>query len=268
MNRHITEPGWAGVPTTQPKEVWVRHIQAVYTIIDQLRARHPGVLWETCSGGGGRADLGILSRTDQVWTSDNTDPLDRLLIQDGYTHAYAPKTQVGWITDNPDGINQRHTPIAFHFHCAMMGTLGVGGNLLKWSPDEIAQAKWFLEEYKQIRPLVQEGQLYRLRPFVVPPSGGFGDHGLWAYEYVSSDRDRAVLFAFLHSSQLGNDLPAIRLRGLKPEATYRVEVRAVGAPPAGASGQPMSGATLMERGITLRMRGDYVSALVRITETK
>jgi alpha-galactosidase len=268
MNRHITEPGWAGVPTTQPKEVWVRHTQAVYTIIDQLRAKHPGVLWETCSGGGGRADLGILSRTDQVWTSDNTDPLDRLIIQDGYTHAYAPKTQVAWVTDNPDGINRRDTPLAFHFHAAMMGALGVGGNLLRWTTNELTQAKWFLEEYKQIRPLVQEGQLYRLRPSVMTPTGGFGDNGLWAYEYVSSERDRAVLFAFLHSSQLGNDLPAIRLRGLKPEATYQVEVRAVGAPPAGASGQPMSGATLMERGITLRMRGDYVSALVRITETK
>jgi alpha-galactosidase len=266
MNRHIMEPGWAGVPTTQPKEVWVRHTQAVYAILDRLRAKHPGVLWESCSGGGGRADLGILSRTDQVWTSDNTDPLDRLLIQDGYTYAYAPKTQVAWVTDNPDGINRRDTPLAFHFHCAMMGTLGVGGNLLKWTPDEVAQTKWFLEEYKQIRPLVQEGRLYRLRPFVVPPSGGFGDNGFWAYEYVSPDRTRAVLFAFLRSSQLGNDLPAIRLRGLKPEAGYQVEVRQPGSAQSTAAVQTLSGATLMERGMTLRMRGDYVSALVRITE--
>ncbi len=278
MNRHITEPGWMEAPPAQQQEMWVRHARAVYDILDRLRAKHPRVLWESCSGGGGRADLGILRRTDQVWTSDNTDPLDRLLIQDGYTYAYAPKTQVAWVTDNPDGINRRDTPLRFRFHCAMMGTLGVGGNLLKWSSEEEAQTKWFLAEYKQIRPLVQEGRLYRLRSpgrfvvpgagsgFGVPPLGGSGNDGFWAYSYVSPDRSSAVLFAFLRSSELGNDLPAIRLRGLKPEARYRVEARQPDKanPPLGT--QTLSGTALMERGLALRLRGDYASALVRVQE--
>lgn len=280
MNRHIMEPGWMNAPPVQQKEVWVRHVRAVYDVIDRLRSKHPLVLWESCSGGGGRADLGILSRTDQVWTSDNTDPLDRLLIQDGYTYAYAPKTQVAWITDNPDGVNRRSTPLGFRFHVAMLGTLGVGGDLLEWTPDEAAEAKWYLAEYKQIRPLIQGGQLYRLRgprEFVisvsgdgygVPPVGGSGNNGLWAFEYVSPDRSSAVLLSFLRSSQLGNDLPAIRLRGLKPEAQYRAESRQPDKASPAIGTQMLSGAALMERGLTLRMTGDYQSALVRIEEVR
>ena len=268
MNRHIMEPGWMDAPPAEQKEVWHRHTLAVYDILDRLRAKHPRVLWESCSGGGGRADLGILRRTDQIWTSDNTDPLDRLVIQEGYTYAYAPKTQVAWVTDNPDGINGRATPLSFRFHCAMMGTLGVGGNLVKWTEDETAQTKWFLAEYKQIRPLVQEGQLYRLRPATVTPLGGYGDNGFWAYEFLAPDRASAVLFAFLRSSQLGNDLPAIRLRGLDPEARYRVESHQPDGAAKVVTAQTVSGATLMERGVTLRMNGDYRSALVRIERVR
>jgi alpha-galactosidase len=280
MNRHIMEPGWMEAPPERQKEIWVRHALAVYDIIDRLRAKHPHVLWESCSGGGGRADLGILRRADQVWTSDNTDPLDRLLIQDGYSYAYAPKTQVAWVTDNPDSINRRSTPLGFRFHAAMLGTLGVGGNLLGWTDGEAAAARWYIAEYKQIRPLIQEGQLYRLRgpresvipvsggEYGIPPLGGSGNDGLWAFEYVSPDRSSAVVLSFLRSSQLGNDLPAIRLHGLKPDSLYRVESR---QPPKAASAlgtQTLSGATLMERGLVVRLAGDYQSALLRIDEIR
>jgi alpha-galactosidase len=278
MNRHIMEPGWMDAPPEQQREMWVRHVLAVYDIIDRLRAKHPLVLWESCSGGGGRADLGILHRTDQVWTSDNTDPLDRLLIQDGYTHAYAPKTEVGWVTDNPDGVNGRSTPLAFRFHTAMLGTLGVGGNLLKWSESEASEAAWYIAEYKQIRPLVQEGRLYRLRgpresvvsisggTYGVPPLGGSGNDGFWAFEYVGADQSSAVLLSFLRSSQLGNGLPAIRFQGLKPGARYHVESRQPDKASRAIDTQVLSGVALMERGLQLRMTGDYQSALVRLTQ--
>lgn len=257
MNRHISEPGWTEMPQAQQKEVWVRHTQGVYRLIDRLRAKHPQVLWESCSGGGGRADIGILRRMDQVWASDNTDPLDRLFIQEGYTHAYAPKTMVAWVTDNPDGINQRSTSLAYRFHSAMMGTLGVGGNLLKFSEAEKKEAAFWVAEYKQARPLVQEGLLYRLRS---PRESGFS-----ACEYAAPDQSAAVVFAFLHSAQFGNRLPAIRLHGLQPQTRYQIEARMFD-PKAAAPlpAQTLSGAALMERGLTLRLKGDFASALVRV----
>ena len=102
----------------------------------------------------------------------------------------------------------------------------------------------------------------------VPPVGGSGNNGLWAFEYVSPDRSSAVLLSFLRSSQLGNDLPAIRLQGLKPEAQYRVESRQPDKASPAIGTQTLSGAALMERGLTLRMTGDYQSALVRIEEVR
>jgi len=257
MNRHITEAGWMEAAPEHQREVTVRHVLAVYEMFDRLRARHPNVLWETCSGGGARVDLGILRRTDQAWTSDNTDAIDRLKIQEGYTHAFAAKTMVNWVTDNPDGINKRSTPLAFRFHVAMTGTLGVGGNLLKWSEEEMTEARFWIETYKSVRPLVQDGNLHRLRS---PRESVYS-----AVEYITPDRSAAVVFAFLQSSTMGRPMPPLRLEGLSAETIYRVEAI---VPPKVAS--PLvsfkaSGATLMAHGIALKLRGDYASAIVRLT---
>ena len=70
-------------------------------------SRHPNVEIESCSGGGGRVDLGILRYTDEVWPSDNTDPFDRLTIQDGFTYAYTPQVMMAWVTDSPHWLNKR-----------------------------------------------------------------------------------------------------------------------------------------------------------------
>jgi len=78
----------------EQKQIWVKYVANVYDIIDRLRARHAGLEIESCSGGGGRLDLGILRRVDEVWTSDNTEAFDRLGIQEGFTYAYAPKVMM------------------------------------------------------------------------------------------------------------------------------------------------------------------------------
>ncbi len=85
MNRHFSEPGWPEIPIPEQKEIWVKYVRNVYDIMDKLRAKHPGLEIESCSGGGGRVDLGVLKRVDEVWTSDNTEAFDRLKIQEGFT---------------------------------------------------------------------------------------------------------------------------------------------------------------------------------------
>ena len=89
---------------------------------------------------GGRIDLGVLSRTDQVWTSDNTDPVDRIGIQAGFSHAYPATAMAAWATDSPNPITHRETPLRFRFHVAMAGALGIGGNLSEWSEAELTEA--------------------------------------------------------------------------------------------------------------------------------
>src|SRR5579863_410379 len=113
-NRNWAEPGWDQLPPAEQKKVYVAFIQNLYSILAELRRRHPKVEIESCSGGGGRVDLGILRYTDEVWPSDNTDPFDRLSMQDGFTYAYTPQIMMAWVTDSPHWLNnKRATCLAY-----------------------------------------------------------------------------------------------------------------------------------------------------------
>lgn len=249
MNRSITEPGFSGFAPDQQKEIWIRHVQSLYSIWAELRAKFPHVEFETCAGGGARIDLGILRYADQAWPSDNTDAFDRLVIQEGFSYVYSPRVMMCWVTDSPNGINGRRLPLSFRFHSAMTGSLGIGGNLKEWTDDEMEEAAKYIAIYKEIRPLVQTGKQYRLSSFRNSP--------LMAVQYVNDERTESVCFAFLHSQQYGNRLPALRLLGLDGHRLYQIT---------GISSRnlQMRGATLMNAGIPLPLRGDFDSMLVRI----
>jgi alpha-galactosidase len=250
MNRHFTEPGWPEVPVAEQKKIWVKYVNNVYDVIDRLRARHPKLEIESCSGGGGRVDLGILRRVDEVWTSDNTEAFDRLRIQEGFSQAYAAKVMMAWVTDVPN-MNDRTTPLKYRFLVAMQGSLGIGANLNKWSGEDFKLASEMVSHYKSIRETVQTGKLYRL---FSPRQGD-----LTANQYVSEDGKQAVLFAFMHSQQLRRDTPPLYLRGLDEKATYRVKTvdnKLIDRQHA------LSGSYLMNQGLNLRLVGDFDSTMI------
>jgi alpha-galactosidase len=251
-NRNWSEPGWPEAPLADQKKIWVRYVQNLYEIIDRLRSKHPRLEIEGCSGGGARVDLGMLHRVDQMWPSDNTDALDRLTIQYGFTEAYAPHVMVAWVTDVPNGIDGRVTPLAFRFLVAMTGSLGIGGNLNKWTDDEVAVANKMTSLYKQIRATVQDGKLYRLSS---PMASDFS-----AMQYISRDNQQAVVFAFLHSQQFGRSMPLLHLEGLAEDATYSVTTM---NDKLQEQTQKLSGAYLMHHGIQLRLRGDYDATAIK-----
>ena len=245
MNRPFAEPGWENV--AEPKEIWVNYVKNVYEIMDRLRAKHPNLEIESCSGGGGRVDLGILQRVDEVWPSDNTEAFDRLGIQYGFSQVYSPKIMSAWVTDVPN-MNGRSAPLKFRFLVAMEGALGVGANLNKWTDADTRLATDMIAYYKKIRPTVQDGNLYRL---LSPETGE-----ITANEYVAQDGAQAVLFAFLHSQQYRETPPLIRLAGLDPKATYSVQILGQ------TTSQQLSGAYLMQSGVTVRLVGDYDSTAI------
>lgn len=250
MNRHFGEPGWQEAPLPEQKEIWVKYVRNVYEIIDRLRAKHPSLEIESCSGGGGRVDLGILERVNEVWTSDNTEAFDRLRIQEGFSFAYAPKIMSAWVTDVPN-MNGRSTPLPYRFLVAMQGALGIGSNLNKWSAEDFALATRMVTTYKSIRETVQQGDLYRL---FSPREGE-----LTANQHVSADGKQAVLFAFLHSQQYLRPAPTVCLRGLDGKAAYRIKSldgKLV------EKQEVLSGSFLMHHGLNLNLRGDYDSTVV------
>ena len=163
-NRQWSEPGWPelGPDSDKQKTVYVEYIRNLYSILAELRAKHPKVEIQSCSSGGGRVDLGILGYTDEVWPSDNTDPFDRLSIQDGFTYAYTPQVMTAWVTDSPGSRPVGVTSTAYRFLVSMQGGLGVGSNLNHWTDADFATAKDLIAAYKTIRQTVQQGSLYRL----------------------------------------------------------------------------------------------------------
>lgn len=253
-NRNWAEPGWPDAPLPEQKEVYVKYIRNLYGILAELRKNHPHVEIEDCSGGGARVDLGILRYTDEVWTSDNTDPFDRLSIQNGFTYPYAPGLMMAWVTDSPNWVNNRTTSVEYRFLSSMQGSLGVGANLNKWTPEELADAKKMIAQYKEIRATVQHGALYRL----VSPVNGSEQS---VTESVTEDKNQAVLFAFLHSSRENQVYPTVYPRGLDPEATYSLQ--AMDGKLAPETPAVESGDYWMHHGVNVLLRGDFQAALLR-----
>jgi alpha-galactosidase len=257
-NRNWSEPGWPAVAPEDQKKVYIDYIRNLYSILAELREKHPKVEIESCSGGGSRVDLGIMRYTDEVWPSDNTDAFDRLLMQDGFTYAYTPGVMMAWVTDSPTWVNQRVLTLEYRFLSSMQGSLGIGANLNNWKPEDFATAKKMVAQYKQIREIVQRGSLYRL----ISPQKGSEQS---VTESVSEDRQKAVVFAFLHSSQMLYPFPRVLLRGLKPDAMYRIATldgKLSAGTPAVASG-----AFWMQHGVDVDMRGDFQDAAFTLEAT-
>ncbi len=250
MNRTFSEPGWPEQPSADQQKLWVKYVLNLYDIIDRLRAKHPDLEIESCSGGGGRVDLGILRRVEEFWTSDNTEAFDRLRIQEGFSQAYSAKFMSAWVTDVPN-MNNRSTPLEYRFLVAMQGALGIGANLNKWSDADTQIAKKMIAVDKRIRDTVQLGDLYRI---LSPRTNDTS-----ANEYVSRSGGQALLFAFRHSQQYNTPPPTIYLRGLDEHAVYHLE---------SIDGKLMdkreelSGAYLMHHGLNFKLIDDYDSTLV------
>ncbi|HEX2925396.1 MAG TPA: alpha-galactosidase [Ruminiclostridium sp.] len=248
MNRPISEPGWMEAPLECQREIWVRHVQNLYAIWEELRRKFPHVVFESCSGGGGRVDLGILRYADEFWTSDNTDALDRQRIQEGFSYVYCPKAMMCWVTDSPNWLNGRKVSVKYRFVSAMMGSLGIGGNLNEWSEEELNEAEEMVSLYKGIRHTVQDGTLYRLSS---PRKGNT------VVQYVDNNIQESVVLALGHSQQFGDAPGRTRLRGLDPEKIYSVRID-------DEETFSMSGKGLMNIGLFIQLRSDFDSRIIRI----
>lgn len=230
MNRSFTQAGWPEAGE-RADLLWIGHTRGVYAVLDELRRRNPELRVESCSGGGGRVDLEILRRTDQVWTSDNTDARDRQTIQHGFTHVYPPRVMTAWVTDAPNPLTGRDVPLRYRFHVTMAGVLGIGGDLRAWTETELAEARELVAAYKSVRPVVQHGALYRLA----------GTPGVTASAVQYVKDDRVVVLAY--NPYALERPPRLRLAGLDPTARYEA---ITGLPDGGT----WHGRTLMSAGLT------------------
>lgn len=248
MNRYASEMGSAALPQEEWKSLWHRHSLGMFRLIRTLRERHPRVEFEACAAGGGRVDYGAMGWFDEYWPSDNTDPLDRLRIQEDYSLMYPVKYMRAWLTDD-FGMDERRIPLSFAMHASMCGSLGIGTDLNRTPEDKREEIRGYVEEYKRIRSTVQLGRLYRLA------SMKQGD--IQCVQYVGEKQ--SAVFVFLDHERFGEPEHRLYLRGLKENGRYRFVL----------DGRKLvkSGAWLMHAGIAVRLRGDYDSRLLILEET-
>jgi alpha-galactosidase len=256
-NRNWSEPGWDQLPPAEQKKVYVEFTRNLYAILAELKKRHPKVELESCSGGGGRVDLGILEYADEVWPSDNTDPFDRLTQQDGFTYAYTPQIMMAWVTDSPHWLNKRTTSLEYRMLSSMQGSLGIGANISKWNEQETATAKRLIASYHQVQKTIVQGDLYRL---ISPRNGS----EFSATQTVNGDKSQSVVFAFIHSTQEGHGFPLLKLEGLDAKAEYTLT--AIEGAPGKGTPATASGAWWMNHGLEMseNFRGDFQAAAFRL----
>lgn len=246
MNRSVGET--SNTLMKEGSSVWVAHTRNFYRIIDKLREKHPAVEFEACASGGGRVDYGTMRYFDQYWTSDNTDALDRLEIQRGYSFIYPAKYMRAWVTDSPNWINERSIPVTFRLHCAMAGSLGIGSNLNHMTEEEQAIIREHIELYKRIREIIQFGQLYRLKYYK--------EDDFHAIQYVKDNK--SIVFVYLVQGYFGKDKYFLKLKGLELHQTYLINNDGVT--------YEKTGAYLMHHGLVLNLKGDYDSKIVQVEE--
>ncbi len=221
-----------------------KYMLGLYRVFDTLTTRFPDVLWEGCASGGGRFDAGVLQYFPQIWTSDNTDGVDRVTIQFGTSLAYPPSAMGAHLSAVPNHQTSRTVPMEFRAHVAMMG----GSFGLELDPATIQNntaVPELLKLAEKINPIILTGDLYRLRA---------PEDSQWpAALFVAEDGSQAVLFYFQLSPNVNHAAPWVKLQGLDETAQYKVEGEGT-----------FSGATLMNMGLQYTFDTEYGSKVVVI----
>ena len=209
----------------------------VYALLQRLTEAFPNILWETCSGGGGRFDAGMLYYSPQIWCSDNTDPIARLAIQRGTSYIYPPSCVGAHVSASPNHQTGRETALALRAAVAASGAFGYELDPAKLSAEEKQEVVAQIQDYKRNWQLYAYGPLSRLESM----------RGQ-AWLRVAADKKRAILTYVQEGADANAPAQYLKLQGLDPMQTYHVL----------PSGQMLSGAALLHGGLPLpELRGNY-----------
>ena len=229
FNRYVSE---AGSYVTAQGEVYHRQMLGGYKLLSTLKTRFSKVMFETCCGGGGRFDLGMLFYSPQIWTSDNTDPYARVFIQYGSSFAYPLSTLSCHFTEGKC-TSGRESTYEFRYNVASFGSYGYELDLSKYGEEDRAIFKAYSEKYRQDEDLNLSGDLYRL---ISPENSSF-----CAYIKVAKDKNKAQL-TFLEMNATGFvESMVLKLKGLDANKRYENE----------ETGEILYGATLMNVGVRI-----------------
>lgn len=248
FNRSICDFYSAALPAERQGETAHGFVLGLYDILERLGQRYPHILVEGCSGGGGRFDAGMLYYTPQIWTSDNTDAIERLKIQYGTSFCYPVSAMGAHVSAVPNHQTGRITPISTRATVAMSGTFGYELDPMKLTQEEKEEIKAQINDFKKYYNVIQNGNYYRL-------GSPYEENPYVCWQFVSEDGTEALLNVVCTYSEAGYMTKYVKLRGLKPDAYYV------------SDGERYLGAALMNGGFKLpKASVDYESWVFHFTE--
>lgn len=213
-NQNIVNPGSTYLADDRQPNLWFDYTKGLYDLLARFQAKRPHVMVQACASGGGHMDFGFLRYADEFWTSDCTDPLRRIFIQWSASQFYPANAMACHVTASPNHQTKRETPLKYRFDVAMCGRLGFELHPKDLTTEELAFAKRAVADYKRIRTVIQQGDLYRLAsPYENPYA---------ALLYVNEDKSHAVVFALGLDKDVASEIE-LNLVALDPAATYRVK---------------------------------------------
>jgi len=242
MNRNMSEIGSLGLPPERQRETAHRYMLGLYRILEEITTKFPDILFESCSGGGGRFDPGMLYYMPQTWTSDDTDAIERLKIQFGTSLVYPSASMGCHVSAVPNHQVNRITSIDTRGIVAMAGNFGYELDITKLTQEEKDAIKDQVKLYKEIRETIQFGDTFRLlSPF---------ESNEVAWMSISKDKSEIVVNYVKQYAEANKWNKPLRLKGLEDDAKYTVV----------DSGMILGGDELMNIGLVIpELKGDYAA---------
>lgn len=244
-NRYVCDVYSSYYPPERQGEIYHRYILGLYRILDGIIKTHPDILFEGCSGGGGRFDGAMLTYFPQIWCSDNTDAPARLMIQYGTSFAYPVSTMGAHVSVCPNKKTGRTVPLKTRAVTAMHGTFGYELDPGKMSEEERKECAEYTSFYRRHQKLILSGDYYRL-------ASPYDDNIFSAWQFVSKDREESLVCVVTEDISIMDKNSYVHLRGLKEDAFYQIE----------ETEQVLSGAALEKIGLLLPHTQPQYSAFV------
>ena len=244
-NMSIMNHGSQYLSADNQSHLYIAYHRGFESVCQRIRAKYPDVVIQACASGGGRANWGVLPYFDEFWVSDNTDALQRVYMQWGTSYFFPAMVMASHISAVPNHTVFRTTSLKFRIDVAMSGRLGMEiqpKNMTAWEKNLCKKA---IAEYKEIRPVVQLGDIYRL----LSP---YDKRGVASLMYVDEAKDKAVFYWWKTENFQNEHLPRVRMAGLNPNKLYTVrELNRIDNNPLDCEGKSYSGAYLMSQGLDM-----------------
>ena len=244
-NMPIMNHGSQYLSAADQSHLYIAYHQGFAKVIDCIRAKYKDVVIQCCASGGGRANWGMLRGFDEFWVSDNTDAMQRIYMQYGTSYFFPAIAMASHISAVPNHTVFRTTSLKYRIDVAMSGRLGMEIQPKNMTDEEKALCRKAISEYKEIRPVVQFGDLYRL----VSP---YDNRGLSSIMYVSEAKNKAVFYWWKLANFYNVHLPRVKMAGLDENKMYKVkELDVIDNKPLDCEGKSYSGKYLMEHGLEM-----------------